>query len=108
MLQLLQELKHQDVYGKSYLSNMLLFVVEQVFTITGRGVVLLPGFGQRIIRIGTPILLVRPNGSTFQTHIRGIGFNEFHDILIGENIQKEDVPVGTQVWVDDELVVLDR
>jgi hypothetical protein len=43
---------------------MLLFDVEQARTITGRDVVLLPGFRQRIVRIGTSILLVRPNGST--------------------------------------------
>jgi len=75
---------------------MLLFVVEQVFLITGRGVVLLPGLGKNFIRVSTPIRLVRPDGSTLDTKICGIGFNEFRDILLGQEVRKEDVPVGTE------------
>jgi len=41
---------------------------------------------------------VRPDGSTLDTKVRGIGFNEFHDILVGQELQKEDVPAGTEVW----------
>lgn len=77
---------------------MLLFVVEQVFLITRRGVVLLPGLGKNIVQVGTPIRLVRPDGSTLDTKVRGIGFNEFHDILVGQGLRKEDVPIGTEVW----------
>lgn len=80
---------------------MLLFVVEQIFLVTGRGVVLLPGLGKHFVRVGTPIRLIRPDGSTLHTHIRGIGFNEFNDIAIGADLTKADVPVGTEVWVDE-------
>jgi hypothetical protein len=41
---------------------------------------------------------VRPDGSTLGTKVRGIGFNEFHDILIGQELQKKGVPAGTEVW----------
>jgi hypothetical protein len=82
---------------------MLLFVVEQVFSVTGRGVILLPGLGKNVVRVGTPIQLVRPDGSKLGTKIRGIGFNEFHDILVGQELRKEDVPVGTEVWTIETL-----
>lgn len=78
---------------------MLLFTVEQVFLITGRGVVLLPGLGEKPVRVGTPVRLVRPNQSTLDTKICGIGFNEFRDILLGPEVRKEDVPIGTEVWL---------
>ncbi len=78
---------------------MLLFIVEQAFLITGRGVVLLPGLGEKYIPVGSPIRLVRPDGSTLDTKIRGIGFNEFHDILVGQELRKEDVPIGTEAWM---------
>ncbi len=78
---------------------MLLFTVEQIFLITGRGVVLLPGLGKKFVRVGTPIRLVRPDKSTLDTKICGIGFNEFHDILLGQEVRKEDVPVRTEVWL---------
>jgi hypothetical protein len=76
---------------------MLLFIVEQVFTITDRGVVLLPGLGENVVRIGTPIRLVRPDKSVLDTKIAGITF-ETRDILVGPEVRKEDVPVGTEVW----------
>jgi hypothetical protein len=66
---------------------------------SGRGVILLPGLGKNVVRVGSPIRLARSDGSTLDTKIRGIGFNEFHDILIGQELRKEDVPVGTEVWI---------
>jgi hypothetical protein len=81
---------------------MLLFTVDQVFLVTG-GVVLLPGLGQNCVRVGTYIRLVRPGKSTLDTKICGIGFNEFHDILLGPEVQKEDVPVGTEIWTIESL-----
>lgn len=58
----------------------------------------LPGLGKNIVRVNTPIQLVRPDGSTLDTKICGIGFNEFREILPGEEVKKEDVPVGTEIW----------
>jgi len=75
---------------------MLLFIFEQVFSITGRGVVQLHGLGKNFVRAGTPIRLVRPDKSALDTKIAGITF-ETRDILLGPEVRKEDVPVGTEV-----------
>jgi hypothetical protein len=81
---------------------MLLFVVEAAFAITGHGVILTPGIGKNDVRVGTPIRLLRPDGTILHSKICGIAlFNESHDILVGKEIRKEDVPVGTEVWVDE-------
>jgi hypothetical protein len=76
---------------------MLLFIVEQVFLITGRGVTLLPGLGKNFVPVGTQIKLVRPDKSVLHTKIAGITF-ETRDILVGPEIRKEDIPIGTEVW----------
>jgi hypothetical protein len=77
---------------------MLLLTVEQVFLITGRGIVVLPGLGDNVVRVGTRVRLVRPDKSTLDTNICGIGFNTL-DILLGPEVRKEDVPIGTEVWL---------
>lgn len=80
---------------------MLLFIVEQTFMITGRGLILTPGLGERLVEAGSEIKLIRPDKSILETTIRGIGFNFNHDILIGAEIKKEDVPIGTEVWLKE-------
>jgi len=69
------------------------------FLITDRGVVLLPGLGKNVVKTNTAIRLVRLDGSTIDTKICGVGFNEFHDILLGQEAWKKDVPVGIEVWL---------
>ena len=81
---------------------MFLFTVEDTFLITGRGVVLTPGFGDKPVRVGAVIRLIRPDQSTLLTTIRGIEFHSDHPILIGQNLKKEDVPIGTEVWLEEE------
>ena len=82
---------------------MLLLTVEQVFSITGRGIVVLPCIeGPVIVRVGTSIRPVRPDKSTLDTKIQGIGFNP-RDILLGAEVRKDDVPIGTQVWLIEAL-----
>jgi len=85
---------------------MFLFTVEDTFWITGRGVVLTPGFGDKPVRIGTVIRLIRPDRSTLLTTIRGVEFHIDQPILIGENLKKEDVPIGTEVWLAEEPVTI--
>lgn len=82
---------------------MLLFIVEKVFFITNRGVVLSPGLRKKVVRVGSPVRLIRPDKSTLDTKICGITFNEFHDILLVPEVRKEDVPVGTEVWLIEIL-----
>lgn len=70
--------------------------------ITGRGVVLTPGLGEkfRYVTYGSRIKLVRPDKSELITSIQGITFNGDHDILVGPEVTKADVPTGTEVWLD--------
>jgi hypothetical protein len=78
-----------------------LFTVEATFVITGRGLILYPGFGKNFAKVGSKIQLIRPDQSIIETQIRGITFSDKHDILVGENVKKEDVPLGTEVWLMD-------
>ncbi|HEX2617673.1 MAG TPA: hypothetical protein VHL57_09030 [Flavobacteriales bacterium] len=82
---------------------MHLTTVENTFMITGRGLVLVPGLGAhaRNVRAGARIRLVRPDGSTMHTTIQGDSFNDGHELLIGPEVMKTDVPVGTEVWLDE-------
>ena len=79
---------------------MFLFKVENVFMITGWGLILVPGLGDKYVKAGSAIKLVRPDGSILRTKITGIIF-ESHDISIGRDIEKKDVPIGTEVWLDE-------
>ena len=36
-----------------------------------------------------------------QTTIQGITFNDQHDILLAPEVTKEDVPIGTEVWLKE-------
>ena len=90
----------------------LLFTVEDVFTIPGRGVVLTPELvpvGREVFRNGDPLRLRRPDGSEDIVNIGGLGFakvlNSRCQVLIFlRDKSKADVPVGTGVWsVIDQL-----
>jgi hypothetical protein len=83
----------------------LLFVVEDTFAITGRGLVLVPGIlpeGDERFRVGNSILLRKPDGSTVETRIGGLELlcpNPRHDVVIMlKDRTKADVPIGTEVW----------
>jgi len=71
--------------------------------ITGRGVVLMPGLGENAhyVKTGSKLRLVRPDKSEMQTTIQGITFNDQHDILLAPEVTKEDVPIGTEVWLKE-------
>ncbi len=86
----------------------LLFIVEDTFLIRGRGLVLAPGIphsDQTRIRVGDPLQLKRPNGSTFETAIAGIEFLTPNPMrvtpILLTNLCKDDVPVGTEVWISE-------
>lgn len=85
----------------------LLSVVDDVFKIEGRGVVVFPGIPVdstlRVIVLD-PIRLDRPDGSSMDTYIAGIelfGGLKPHPIpiLLPIEITKSDVPIGTKVFV---------
>lgn len=78
---------------------MFLFTVNQTYMITGRGLLLTPGLGNKEAKIGDAIKLIKPDNTTLDTIITGIVFNENRDILVGSSLTKEDVPAGTEVWL---------
>ncbi|MGC1272524.1 MAG: hypothetical protein WBC44_02365 [Planctomycetaceae bacterium] len=83
----------------------LLFKVEDTFAITGRGLVLWPGLIKSgpptRLTIGNAVDLRRPDGTSLRTTIRGIEMPSLPDsvpILLSEELTKDDVPIGTEVW----------
>ena len=82
---------------------MFLFVVENKFKITGSGLILTPGLGDKVkfVKVGTEIKLVRPDKSELVCSIKGIMFEGNHDILISSEFADMDIPVGTQVCTND-------
>jgi hypothetical protein len=83
-------------------NSVLLFKVENQFTIADHGLILTPGLGDKVklVSIGTEIRLIKPDKSELTTTIKGIMFEGNHDILISGEFTKEDVPVGTEVWTN--------
>ncbi len=78
---------------------MFLFKVEERFMITRLGLVLVPGLGDKQAKIGDKIKIIRPDNSTIETVIKGIAVNPNRDILVGSELTKEDVPIGSKVWL---------
>jgi hypothetical protein len=83
----------------------ILFVVEDVFTVAGRGIILCPGLEKRSIPplarlVGAPIELRRPDGTSVAATIRGVDLSTDlqSPILLPPGFRKEDVPPGTEVW----------
>jgi len=85
----------------------LLFKVEDVFDITGRGCVLAPVVPDGLdfkIRAKDPIQLRTPAGRLFDTHIASIELLKMRDgpcrvaIMLPRDLAKDDVPVGTEIW----------
>ena len=91
-----------------------LFVIEDVFNITGRGNVVT---GEREpdspeFRVGSKIILVRPDGEEFITEVMGIELfipinnkisnRKYVGVLLKNVTAKEDVPIGTEVFLNEE------
>jgi hypothetical protein len=89
-----------------------LFIVEDTFSIKGRGLVPVPGIlpeGEERFRVGDPILLRRPDGSCLEWRIGGIEMilcsppKPRHDVVILlKNLGKDDLPIGSEVWSVDQ------
>jgi translation elongation factor EF-Tu-like GTPase len=89
----------------------VLFVVEDVFQITGRGCVLAPGIpsGAPPVKVGSLLRLELPNGTVRETVVAGLEMLNFGarprpaiisvPILLPREIRKEDVPSGTRVFL---------
>lgn len=86
----------------------LLSRVEDVFQIAERGCVVCPGIPRNSdshLKIGDRLWLERPDGSQVSTIVRGIEMggpinSPGIPILLGAELTRQDVPVGTQLMVD--------
>jgi len=87
-----------------------LFVVEDTFLIRGRGLVPIPGIvpqEDECFRVGDPIRLKRPDGSSLEWTIGGLEFIQppmpQHDLVVLlTGVGEEDVPIGMEVWSVDK------
>jgi hypothetical protein len=87
-----------------------LFVVDGTFTIFGRGIALLPGLpkyepGLRVLP-GMSIELRRPDGTVLETSIGAVEWfqtpsSRAAPLHLPPDIKKEDVPVDTEVWLNE-------
>lgn len=77
-----------------------LFTVEKTFTIADRGIMLVAAPNDKPFKPGNKIKLVLPGKTEIETQIVAVVF-ETRDIIIDKNIRKEDVPIGTEVWLYD-------
>jgi hypothetical protein len=91
---------------------VLLFCVTDVFEISGRGSILVPGiphsFSPPVWR-GAPLLLRRPDGTTIVTAlgdlpmINATATRQSTAILLPGDIKKSDIPIGTEVWLSTSI-----
>jgi hypothetical protein len=85
----------------------LLFIVQHVVTIKGRGVALIPGIVPEegeAFRVGDPLELRRPDGSVIKTRIGSLELLDPRPrpdeatVMLPISVTTPDVPVGTEVW----------
>jgi len=83
-----------------------LFVVRDVFSIAGRGLVLTPGIpaGAPALKLGDAIEIRRPDGTTVSTKVGGLGLfgralpTDSVPLLVPITGAKSQVPPGSEVW----------
>jgi hypothetical protein len=87
----------------------LLFKVEAVFDISGRGRVIAPAVpagADFSIRVNDQVQLRTPDGRVLDTHIASIDFLNPQDgstcrmaIMLPHDLAKQNIPTGTEVWL---------
>lgn len=89
-----------------------LFTVDDVFEIPGRYVIPTPGVPVSIcgIRNDLPIELRRPDGTTLQSKVASVPMIDPYDpkrptVIALRGISKQDLPVGTEIWMNDDLLM---
>jgi len=93
-----------------------LYTVEAVWTIESRGLVL-EGFRAEqypLFRVGGHVDLNRPDGTVLRAEIVGVEYppsvkcvgqrpeDPRYGVLVSRELNKDDVPIGTEVWSVDE------
>jgi hypothetical protein len=97
--------------------NKLLLKVEEVFTVSGRGVILTPDIPleQKLPQSPVMVTLKRPDGSSIEVeaafHIPHFQFAKVEELLkhlkneqkytcLLTGVEKSEVPTGTEIWLD--------
>lgn len=78
-----------------------LFKEIQTFIIRDRGLVLIGGPRTRDLVFKSRIRLVLPDKTEIDTDVLGESAYENFAIMVDETVQKEQVPIGTEVWLND-------
>jgi len=85
-----------------------LSVVDDVFAITGRGIVITPGFPReeekKRLKVGDHVVLLDGRDRALNAEVRGIDFcsppsPKGWPLLLGSTLTKEDVRIGMSVWI---------
>ena len=83
-----------------------IFVIEDHFQIEGRGLIIVGRIEKDSteLKIGTPMIICRPDGSEVETKVAGIDMSsppnfEFEAILV-RNLTKADLPIGSSVFIE--------
>ena len=86
-----------------------LYTVTDIFQLTGPFLIPTPGIPDNVagIRKGTRLQLRRPDGSVISTSIYCFFMSSRRDptrriISLPRDLTKQDVPLGTEVWLDEE------
>jgi hypothetical protein len=87
----------------------LLFKVEGVFDMSGRGCVLAPEIFSNVdvrVRAKDQLQLRTPDAHVLDTHIASIELGKPQDggpcrafIMLPRELYKKDIPIGTEVWL---------
>lgn len=87
----------------------LICEIEEVFDLANRGCVIAPGVSKETeftVLIGSPLLIVRPDGSELKTTVKGIEMINsikkpvrFNPILLPRDVTKAEVPKGSKVYL---------
>lgn len=70
--------------------------------VKGHGLILTPGLGDKKASVGDTLKIIKPDHSIIEATIKGIGFTEFREILLREDLTGEDIPIGSEVWLTKE------
>ena len=84
-----------------------LYTVTEVFEISGRFLITVPGIPPELvsIRTGTPLHLRRPDGTVLPSYVHSVMMVSPHDpkrpvpVALPPSLAKQDVPAGTEVWL---------
>ena len=85
----------------------LLAKVEDVFTIPGRGVAVIPAWLSDLkVRVGDPVQLRSPSGVAKDSQIVSVEFAKQLNgcraaFMLSPDTLKEDAPPGTEIWLAD-------